>query len=96
MDNGFKETVDWLWALIVPVLGWAWRQRREDLKQLRKEIDAKADKDDLERHEGKIDKVFDKQDELRKDMATGFAQVSTAIHAGQMAIMKELGKKADK
>lgn len=91
-----REAAEWLWALIFPILAWAFKIRRDDLKQLREEIAMKADKEDLERHEGKIDKLFDKQDELSKDMATGFAQVSAELHAGQMAIMQELGKKADK
>lgn len=96
MDEALRWVLDKLWVAIGALLGWLWHTNKQELAELRAAIAQKADKDELDRQRDNIATLFNEHTAIRRDMAKGFDDVKEAIHKGNMEIIRELAKKADR
>lgn len=85
-----------LWTILIPVFGWWWKVRKDDLESLRGEITMKADKEDVAAQSNSIAELAHQHTQLREDMHKGFADLTQLVHQSQITILRELAHKADK
>jgi hypothetical protein len=93
-DANFMST--YLWTVLLPVFGWFWKIRRDDLASLRQEIIMKADKKEVETASAEVHEMSLAQAKLREDMHKGFSDLTQLVHQSQLTILRELASKADK
>ena len=79
-------------ALLVVV----WGDAKRRFTKLETAIEEKADKEELDRQRDNIAHLFKENADMRKDMNGGFQRITDLIHSGQIQIMSELAKKADR
>jgi uncharacterized membrane-anchored protein YhcB (DUF1043 family) len=96
MDEVWSKISEWLWALLVPVLWYLKTKGDKEMEQVKSDLRDKADKDELDRQRGNIEKLFEANAEIRKDMNGGFQRITDVIHSAQTQILQELAKKADR
>lgn len=86
----------YLWTVLLPVFGWFWKIRRDDLASLREEINMKASKEDVLAQSNNVMNITIQQSQLREDMHKGFADLTQLVHQSQITILRELASKVDK
>lgn len=96
----WKDVVTWVAGGAVTLIGLVWADNKRRVDNLEAKVDkineGKVDQDEFDRQRDHIAKLFDQQADLRKDMNGGFQSIRDLIHTGQMQVMSELAKKADR
>lgn len=89
-EQSFK-LLDWLWTIILPLVGLVWKQQGDKVEALKTEYDAKilAVMGETDRNREVAAKIFDKLSEMQKESADRHVNLLTVIHAG-------LDRKVDK
>jgi hypothetical protein len=87
---------DKLWLALGGLVGWLWYASRQEIADLKAAIAKKADQDEMTRQRNNIEKLFDEQTLIRKEMSKGFEDVKDAINRGNVEIIRELARKQDR
>ena len=70
---GLEKVVNWLWALVLGAFAWAWGHTHKRIDKIQAEIEilsiAKADKTELDRQRGHVERIFDRLDEQGRMLA---------------------------
>lgn len=92
----WKDAATWIAGTAVALISLVWADNKRRIDNLEKTINEKADKEDLDRQRDHVVSLFKEQADLRRDMNGGFSRVTELLHNGQVQILTELGKKADR
>lgn len=92
----WKDAVGWVAAGAATLIGAVWGENKYRMAKLEEKIGQKADKDELDRQRDHIGELFRENADLRKDMNGGLHRITELIHSGQVQILTELAKKADR
>lgn len=105
MDEFWKTASQWLWGVLVPMMFY-FKQRSDNRidameteiknKADKEDVRDKADRDEMDRQRNNIDKLFDENNKIRRDMNGGFERITSLIHNAHTQVMGELAKKADR
>ena len=89
-DQSFK-LFDWLWTLLLPLVGVIWKQQGDKMEALKLEYDAKLQTvtEETNRNRDVAAKIFDKLDQMSRESSERHVSLLTVIHAG-------LDRKVDK
>lgn len=99
----WKQLAAWAWALLVP-LGMAVRKRDLEkfdehagrLDKLAESVNSKADKEEVARHRGHIEKLYERDGMTNDRVASGFAEIKDVISKNHVELLREISKKADR
>lgn len=92
----WSRIAEWTAGVAVALIGLVWADNKARMKTFEEELAKKASKEDLDRQRDHIVKLFEEQAKVRHDMNGGFQRITDLIHSGQIQIMSELAKKADR
>jgi predicted Holliday junction resolvase-like endonuclease len=87
---------DKLWILVGALVAYIWTSHTSEIKELKAAIAKKADVAEMDRQRDNIAKLFDEHNAIRREMSKGFEDVKDAIHRGNVEIIRELARKADR
>lgn len=107
MDELWQKISEWLWALLLPLLWYVKHTDDKRVLALEIQLNAKAEKEEQARLRGHIEKLFEQDarlerivaetaSDIRKDMNGGFQRITEIVNAGNVQILHELAKKADR
>lgn len=80
-DPGLWEQVaKYLWGILVPAGWWIFNKQDKRMDSLEEAMKTKADNAEMDRQRDHIEKIFDKIEEVKKEVSDKHAELLTAIY----------------
>ena len=77
---GWEDIAKWLWTVLAGLGWWAFKKQDTRMDTLEAAMTLKADKEELDRQRSNISNIFEKIEEVRKDMTAQYAELLKAIY----------------
>lgn len=92
----WSRVLEWVAGISIALIGLVWADNKRRMDNFEEELSKKAGKDELDRQRDHIIKLFEEQAKVRHDMNGGFQRITDMLHEGQISILTELAKKAER
>lgn len=86
----FGKFIDWALAGLGTIIAAVWADNRRRQEKMQELLENKADKVEMDRQRDNISSLFDGQTTIRRDMAEGFASMSSKLHEIHVDILGKI------
>ena len=84
---GLEKVVDWLWAVAAGTFAWGWKHTHKRVDALRHDVselrDTKADKSEMDRQRGHVEKIYDRLDQQGRLLSSMDAKLTVVYERYQ-------------
>lgn len=92
-DDTTQYILGGITAALATAVGWVYKGADKRMTATEETVKTKADKEDFERHQKHIEKLFGEITEVRKDMNGGFESIRKDMHKAHIDLVERLPRK---
>lgn len=92
----WSRALEWIAGISIALVALVWADNKRRMDTFERDLSQKAGREELDRQRDHIIKLFEEQAKVRHDMNGGFQRLTDLVHEGQIKILVELAKKAER